>query len=124
MSKENIANLALWAVNNLSQSYYYEWDDKFSREENKRIYDKFYSELINEIDWENLTDEDCDFLRFGRWSKDSSLRLIPLYLCKIIPGSMKVTCIDGKEYPALKAIKDNDIRFGCLAYGIIPKNKR
>lgn len=49
------------------------------------------------------------------------VRLIPLYLFDLIPVRMKLICIDGKEVVNDGTNLDNDVRCGCVAYGIIPK---
>lgn len=51
------------------------------------------------------------------------LKLIPLYLFNLIPIGMKLICIDGKEVINDGTNLDNDIRYGCVSYGIIPKKQ-
>ena len=61
-------------------------------------------------------------LNFGRWSDDSQLRLIPLYLWHCIANGEVLTCIDGKtKIKGLDEI-DLDVRFGCIAYGFDRRN--
>lgn len=48
----------------------------------------------------------------------ANLWLIPLYLFPIIPIGLKVTCINGEEIVNDGHNLDDDIRFGCVAYGI------
>lgn len=53
----------------------------------------------------------------------ANLWLIPLYLFPIIPIGLKVTCINGEEIVNDGHNLDDDIRFGCVAYGIKIKNE-
>jgi hypothetical protein len=66
-----------------------------------------------------LTDAECSSLGFGRWTSDSPMRLIPLWLLPFLADEIQTTCISGKETFRRDQI-DNDNRFGCLAYGIVP----
>lgn len=66
-----------------------------------------------------LTAAECESLGFCGWSKENPIRLIPLWLFPFLAGDVKTTTIDG-EAVLCKADMDNDHRFGCLAYGVIP----
>jgi len=66
-----------------------------------------------------LTSEQMDTLRFGRWSEDDPMRLIPLWLFPFLADDVRVRCIDGSE-TLKKADMDDDHRFGQLAYGVLP----
>ena len=57
-------------------------------------------------------------------TEESGIYLIPLYLFPIIPIGLKVYCISGDEIVNDGTNLDNDIRFGCIAYGIKPKKCR
>jgi hypothetical protein len=72
---------------------------------------------INPVD---LTVNQLKDFGFGRWSSESNVWLIPLWLYPYLASDIKTTCIDGKEHHGFDAI-DTDNRFGCLAYGVIPK---
>lgn len=59
-----------------------------------------------------------------KWDDESDLYLIPLYLLSFIPIGTKLTSIDGETVIYDGTNIDNDIRFGCIAYGInIPETK-
>lgn len=121
--KKEILNCLTWLANRVSETTQYEnWSDEFCRKEIKEANQKFVEEIKNHIDWDNLTEEDCKELRFGKWDEESGIYLIPLYLFPIIPIGLKVYCISGDEIVNDGTNLDNDIRFGCIAYGIKPKN--
>lgn len=120
--KKEILNCLTYLANRVSETTQYEsWSDEFSRKEIKEANQKFVDEIKKHIDWENLTEEDCKELRFGRWDEESGIYLIPLYLFPIIPIGLKVYSISGNEIVNDGTNLCNDIRFGCIAYGIKPK---
>lgn len=49
---------------------------------------------------------------------DEDILLIPGEWYNIIPDGFTVTGLDGETYPFKHGESDDDIRFGCLAYGI------
>lgn len=115
-----IANAA--AMQNVYADY---WGYKFRCENTDKELDKVYAELQEHIDWDNLTYAECEELRFGIWEKENPLRLIPIWLYRAIPNGTKLTCIDGTEIVFERdKFKDTDVRYYCLAYGIIPKDRR
>lgn len=115
-----IANAA--AEQNVFAEY---WSKEFRCKNTDDALDRVYVELYKHLDWDNLTDSECDELRFGKWEKGNPLRLIPIWLYRATPNGTKLTSISGEEVVFERdKFKDTDIRFGCLAYGIIPKDKR
>ena len=120
--KKEIMNCLTYLANRVSETTQYEnWSDKFCRKEIKEASQKFVEEIKNHIDWNNLTEEDCKELRFGKWDEESGIYLIPFYLFPIIPIGLKVYSISGDEIVNDGTNLDNDIRFGCIAYGIKPR---
>ena len=116
--KIEIQNCLTWLANRISETIIYNWDNEFKVKENKKSFDKFYEELTKHIDFTKLTAEEAKELRFMKWDKESNLYLFPLYLVPIIPEGLEVTGISGCKYKYEKDRMDNDIRFGCVAYGI------
>ena len=110
MNNKVNANLT-WLVNNLSQGYIY-------RNESEKIFDKFYNALKENIDLTRLTVKEAKELRFGKWDEISNLWLFPLWIVPIIPEGLEVMNIGGKKYKYNPETADNDVRFGCVSYGI------
>lgn len=69
-----------------------------------------------------MTDKQLEELGFGRWSKKTPMRLIPLWLMPFLADEIDVECIDGEKKLIKKSDMDKDNRFGCLAYGVIPSD--
>lgn len=118
--KPEITNCLTWYANQIAETVQYtNWSDKFCREEIKRATDRFVNELKKYIDFNNLTEEEAQELRFGKWSDDEpDLYLVPLYLLPILPIGTKLTCINGQKIIYDGKNIDNDTRFGCLAYSV------
>ena len=67
----------------------------------------------------HLTREEAKELRFMRWDEDMpDLYLIPLWLLPVVPIGTELTSIGGEKVIYDGTNVDNDIRFGCIAYGI------
>lgn len=120
--KNEIRNCLTWYANRVAETTQFYWSDEFCRKEIKETTEKFLDELKKHIDWNNLTVEEARELRFMQWDEDMpDLYLIPLWLLPILPIGMEVTSIDGTKIINNGTNIDNDIRFGCIAYGITLK---
>lgn len=123
--KKEITNCLTWYANKVAETTQYDWSDEFCRKEIKESTRIFLDNLKKYIDWDNLTAEEAKELRFMRWDDDMpDLWLIPLYLLPILPIGTKLTTIGGEKVVYDGSNVDNDIRFGCIAYGIIVKEKK
>lgn len=78
---------------------------------------------INFSDLHKLPVETLKAIGCGAWddpnAKGEQLWLLPGEWYSHIPEGMPLVCIDGTTEPFENGKTDNDIRFGCLAYGII-----
>lgn len=118
--KAEIRNCLTWLVNKVSETIIYDnWSNELKIKENKEGFEKFYKELQKHINFTKITVEEAKELRFRRWDEEQpNLWLFPLWLVPIIPEGLEVTSISGNKYKYEKDKADNDIRFGCVAYGI------
>lgn len=100
---------------------YTSWDHEFATNEIRTIPAKILNdEAFEPIHLEELTAEQMDDLGFGVWSEENPMRLIPLWLLPFLPEEVNCGCIDGEIGKLKKSEMDNDHRFGCLAYGVMP----
>lgn len=124
MQKE-IINHFTWLANKLSESNTYEsWTDELRVQELKDGFRTFYTSLINNklIDLEKLTIEEAKELRFRKWDDEHpDLWLFPLWIVPLIPEGMTVYNLNGEARKYEKDKFDNDIRYGCVAYGVMLK---
>jgi hypothetical protein len=103
---------------------YESWGDDFAAKQIR----KFPEELAEHknggdyfgIQPAKMNDAQLQELGFGRWSEGNLMRLIPLWLMPFLADEIETECIDGKKKLTKKSEMDNDNRFGCLAYGVIP----
>lgn len=153
--KKEIINCLTWYTNKVAETVQYtNWSNEFCRIEIKESTDKLLEELNKHIDWNNLSEEECKELRFGKWESDEDIesditeltsvdrttlssvqveeieekikslknskgiRLIPLYLLPIVPIGTELINIGGSVIKYDGKNVDNDIRFGCIAYGV------
>lgn len=118
--KPEITNCLTWYANRVAETVQYSsWSDEFCRKEIKEAHDKLVEELKKHIDFKIITRKEAVELRFGRWSDDTpNLYLIPLWLLPVIPVGTELTSISGEKIIYNGSNVDNDIRFGCIAYGI------
>lgn len=117
--KKEIINCLTWYATRVAETVQYPWSDEFCRKEIKEAHDKLMNELKKHIDWKTLTREEAIELRFGRWSDETpNLYLIPLWLLPIVPIGIELTTISGNKIIYNGSNVDNDIRFGCIAYGV------
>ena len=75
------------------------------------------------IDPTDLSFDEMIELGFGSWSEKNPMRLIPIWLFPFLCNEFECESISGSKYYKLSEI-DNDHRFGCLAYGVVPKNTK
>ena len=78
----------------------------------------------NDEEWRQLksmTAKEATERGFLTW--DGGLFLFPKKWFDRIPGWLKVECIDGSVSKWSFEKRDNDTRFGCLAYGIRAKEE-
>lgn len=99
---------------------YPQWTTEFAWKETAKLLDSFTKEVVGKLPWHDLTSAELDALGFGAWSEETGLRLIPIYLYWAIPPATRVTCFDGTTQELSEA--DTDSRFGCLAFGFVPKD--
>lgn len=101
----------------------YSWDAEFSRENLKSLPDKLKkAEGFRMIDPSDLTAEEMKDLGFGLWDEENPIRLIPLWLKPFLADRIKAGSIDNGEPREIEtASMDDDHRFGCIAYGVLPR---
>ncbi len=110
-----------YMVTRIAEIINYDWGAEFSYEQAKEVPDKIV-DSYGTVDITQLTDEQMEELGFGKWSDKTPIRLIPLWLYPFLPEEIEIQSIGG-ESKLKKEDMDNDHRFGCLAYGIKPKDK-
>lgn len=99
---------------------YPSWGSEYSYTRITELPEKIKSKVgFKFIDPNELTLDEMKELGFNRWESDNPIMLIPLWLMPFITPELEVTDIIGEKSVFKDA--DNDNRFGCLAYGVFPK---
>lgn len=119
MNKE-LVNHFTWLANVMAESYNYNWSAEFKANEIKNNFDKFYESAKKlDLDLDKLTVDELKEMRFGKWDDESNLWLIPLWFVPLLPVGIELTTISGEKVKYTGDNIDLDIRFGCIAYGIV-----
>lgn len=120
--RKELINHFTWLVNRLSVLNTYDWSADYKQKQLEESFEAFYKSLwktenIPLIDLSEMTVETALELRFQKWDSDSNLYLIPLWFKPLIPIGIELTSINGEKIVYDGNNIDDDIRFGCLAYG-------
>ena len=122
---ERIANAVLVGslfrqlIVDLHFRFYDTWNAETAWRVASEVLDKLADEA-KDLPWLDLSAAELDALGFSEWSKETGLWLIPSHLYRAIPGDTEVTAFDGETQKLSDA--DTDNRFGCLAFGFMPKD--
>lgn len=121
--KKEVVNCLTWMMNHVAEVDQYNWSDEYRIKKLKESAGILYNELKKHIDVTKLTKKQAKELRFQRWSDEQpDLYLFPLWIVPLIPEGIEVYDIEATEpHVYQKDTADNDIRFGCVSYGIMIK---
>ena len=75
-----------------------------------------YIEKHAGIDFNNMTPDVAERLGMMHW--ENGLWLFPLWMLPIIPEGLEVETINGHKFKFDIKTSNNDIRYGCVGYGI------
>ena len=102
----------------------YTWSNNFAQEELKRTFDLGHvgKYALRCIQLSELKPHQAKELGFRRWSDDSEMLLIPLWILSFLLPGIPVTGIDGESTFIGAENFDTDVRGGVLAYGYIFKD--
>jgi hypothetical protein len=116
-----LANIRNIVANNYMMANYYNDDKSYRLTDIKETVNdlrKQVDELDFELDVSILSREQLMSLDFGKWDEESDLMLLPLWV-KPFVKDIEVTSINGDKL--LLSETDNDVRFGCIAFGVESK---
>lgn len=109
-------------ANKIAQfNQYKNWSDDFCRKEANSLFERQSKKY--KIDPTKFRASQLNKLGSAKWSDDSSLMLLPLWMVSFLPKGLEVECIDGDKKIVGVDKLDNDIRFGCVSYGVYPKQE-
>lgn len=109
-------------ANMTAQCVKYKWSSDFQAEELKENFDQLQKTINNEKpNFFEMTESELKEYGFVKFDNKSNLMLIPLYLMDCFEKGTELTCIDGTKKIVGKDYISDDVRFGCIAYGIYCK---
>lgn len=123
---EKCQNIRRMIINRSAEVMVYNsWSDSFAAKQ-LRDFPKELNSTENgckyfDIDPCDLTEPEMSDLGFGFWQAGNPMRLIPLWLYPFLAEEFPTECIDGETALMKKSELNTDSRFGCLAYGVLPK---
>ena len=124
--KKELINHFTWLVNSAAQCVTYNtWSNESKARQLQEAFDTFYTSAKNnlKIDLKEMTIDELKEMRFCRWSDEKpGLWLIPLWFVPLLPIGIELTDIFGKTVIYDGNNIDLDVRYGCIAYGIIKKS--
>lgn len=102
----------------------YGWEDEFCASQLREMPSKTKeTDGYSDVNPNNLTADEMDQLGFGLWDEESKFRLIPVWLYPFLCGKWVGGSVSSSEVMEVHLSDvDTDHRFGCLAYGAIPKD--
>ena len=119
--RQELVNHFTWITNQFANLNTYNWSAKFKEQEVKSYFETFYNSIKKYLNLEELTVQEAKELRFQKWDDKSDLWLFPLWVLPLIPEGMEVVTISGETIKFNRKEVDDDIRFGCLAFGVVLK---
>ncbi|WAW44618.1 hypothetical protein [Klebsiella phage Kp_GWPR59] len=104
---------------------YQSWGDSFTAKNIRDLPTRLYmSPDFEPVDPNDLTLEEMKNLGFRKWSDDSNMMLIPLYLLPYLKDGFRAISISGEEFTFTRDKADNDHRMGLLSFGALPNESR
>lgn len=101
-----------------------DWSESFVKSTVDSVVNE-YIEYVDGIpfrpDINLLSTEQLKSLGFQRWSEDSGVLLVPVWLYQFIEPTLAIS-IDDESITLDSTFDSRDSRFGCLSCGIIPKD--
>ena len=112
-----------WLANQVAMACEYSWDDEFARKELRKAYGHFQRAVMNEkFNWDALKIDELKALGCKSWDEPDengeTILLLPLYLLKVMPEGQVLHGIGGDTAVVGKDEIHNDVRFGCIPYGL------
>ena len=120
---EDVQFWIIQIMSRMAQSHQYDsWSDEFARKESGEALASLQKKVKEEVDLASFTDAELKSLGFKYWSEECAMRLVPLWAVKALRDGTRLWAIDGELAIVGKDEIDDDVRFGCIAYGLIPEN--
>lgn len=101
--KKEIIDVFTWVMNSVTaQQQYSKWGDNYARKQLNDSLSEAQKELSKYVDWNNLTQKDCEEMRFCKWANEEEIKEEIDYLQKLFDdGKISSTEFEAKKQKKL-----------------------
>ena len=71
--EEKVNNTLKWLANQIACIQVYHWDEEYKKKSLNDAWQKAQEQFKKDIDWKNLTENQCNALHFGRWQSEEDI---------------------------------------------------
>ena len=71
--EEKVNNTLKWLANQIAWIQVYHWDEEYKKKSLNDAWQKAQEQFKKDIDWKNLTENQCNALHFGRWQSEEDI---------------------------------------------------
>ena len=71
--EEKVNNILKWLANQIACIQVYHWDEEYKKKSLNDAWQKAQEQFKKDIDWKNLTENQCNALHFGRWQSEEDV---------------------------------------------------
>ena len=71
--EEKVNNTLKWLANQIACIQVYHWDEEYKKKSLNDAWQKVQKQFKKDIDWKNLTENQCNALHFGRWQSEEDI---------------------------------------------------
>ena len=71
--EEKVNNTLKWLANKIACIQVYHWDEEYKKKSLNDAWQKAQEQFKKDIDWKNLTENQCNALHFGRWQSEEDI---------------------------------------------------
>ena len=71
--EEKVNNILKWLANQIACIQVYHWDEEYKKKSLNDAWQKAQEQFKKDIDWKNLTENQCNALHFGRWQSEEDI---------------------------------------------------
>ena len=71
--EEKVNNTLKWLANQIACIQVYHWNEEYKKKSLNDAWQKAQEQFKKDIDWKNLTENQCNALHFGRWQSEEDI---------------------------------------------------